>query len=303
MTIVVPKNYHATKALMESRILCIDQEQAARENIRALRIGILNIMPQADRYEFSLLHPLGRSVLQIEPIWIKLKNHQYNSTDHKHLEGLYYYFDDVIKHFPLDGMILTGAPVEDKSFEDVIYWEEVKQILLYAREHVYSVLGICWGGMALAKLLGIEKTLFHKKIFGAFETLNLDRQHPVMGDHEDIFWCPQSRHAGINDNIMLNEAMKGTIHLLAYSKEAGYTIFESSDQKFIMHLGHPEYEASRLIDEYHRDLAEGRKDVAPPANIDIKNPLNRWRGHRNEFFGQWIKFVHEKTNALSQIMQ
>jgi homoserine O-succinyltransferase len=297
MTIVVPKDYHATKALRGSRILCIDQEQAVRENIRALRIGILNIMPQAERYEFSLLHPLGRSVLQIEPIWIKLEKHRYSSTDHKHLDGLYYYFDEVIRDFPLDGLILTGAPVEDKPYEEVMYWQEVQDILLYARKNVHSVLGICWGGLALAKILGIEKTLLPQKLFGVFETMNLDRQHPIMGDHEDIFWCPQSRHAGIPDGVMEREEKNGSIHLLAHSGIAGYSIFESTDRKFLMHLGHPEYEAGRLVEEYNRDRNNGRPDIAAPANVDIQNPLNRWRGHRNEFFGQWIKYVHEKTNA------
>lgn len=299
MTIVVPHNYHATKALEESRILCIDQEQAMRENIRALRIGILNIMPQADQYEFSLLHPLGRSILQIEPIWIKLKKHQYSSTDHEHLEGLYYYFDEVIGKNPIDGLILTGAPVEDKLFEDVLYWDEVKDILEFARKNIHSVLGICWGGLALAKMLDINKILYPKKIFGVFETKNLDIHHPIMGDQEDIFWCPQSRHAGISDDVLLSEEKNGSIHLLAHADIAGYTIFESKDHKFLMHLGHPEYEASRLVDEYNRDLKKGRTDIDPPANLDLKYPLNRWRGHRNEFFGQWIKFIHEKTNVDS----
>jgi len=253
-------------------------------------------MPQANNYEFNLLHPLGRSLLRIEPIWIRLKKHRYSSTCHQHLEKFYYYFDDAVKDYPLDGLIITGAPVEEKSFEDVIYWEEVKNILTYARTNVHSVLGLCWGGLALAKILGIEKTVFPKKIFGVFETRNLDSQHPIMGDHEDIFWCPQSSHAGISDAELKRAEQKGIIHLLAYSPAVGYTIFESSDRRFLMHLGHPEYEAERLVEEYNRDRGKGRPDVDMPANVDLDRPLNRWRGHRNEFFGQWIKFIHEKID-------
>lgn len=296
MTVVLPKNYHAWKALEDSRVLCVDQERAAREDIRALRIGILNIMPKAETYEFSLLQPLGRSVLQIEPVWIRLSSHSYSSADQGHLDDLYRQFEDVIRKHPLDALILTGAPVEEMPFEFVRYWDEAKEILLYARRHTYSVLGICWGGLALAKLMGIEKTLYPKKIFGAFETRNLDRDHPIMGDQDDVFWCPQSRHAGIPDDVLESEAKNGTIHLLAHAPETGYTIFESADATFLAHLGHPEYEPRRLVDEYLRDKAKGRTDVTPPANVSLEGPLNRWRGHRNEFFSQWIKRVHQLTN-------
>jgi homoserine O-succinyltransferase/O-acetyltransferase len=112
---------------------------------------------------------------------------------------------------------------------------------------------------------------------------------------DDVFWCPQSRHSGIPDKVLEEERDKGKIKLLAHSKETGYVIFESSDQRFLMHLGHLEYEPSRLIEEYNRDMKAGRKDVEPPKNVDLENPKNTWRAHRNEFFSQWIKFVHEST--------
>ncbi|MBN1601453.1 MAG: homoserine O-succinyltransferase [Chitinispirillaceae bacterium] len=296
MTIVIPSDYHAKHALEKGRVLCISQDEAVREDIRALRIGILNIMPKAETYEFSLLHPLGRSIMQIEPVWIRLKTHSYQSSDRSYLEKMYVPFEEAVGKNHLDGLIVTGAPVEEIPFEEVIYWEEVKRILKYARQNIASTLGICWGGLALAKHLGIDKVIHSKKIFGVFETVNLDTEHPITGEMDDRFHCAQSRHAGIPDEVLELERDKGNIHLLSYAKEAGYMIFESTDQRFLIHLGHPEYEPRRLIEEYQRDRAKGRSDVEPPMNLDLENPVNTWRSHRTEFFSQWIKYVHESTS-------
>jgi homoserine O-succinyltransferase len=195
----------------------------------------------------------------------------------------------------LDGLIVTGAPVEEIPFEQVIYWEEILRILRYAQRNIASTLGLCWGALALAKFLGIEKTVLPKKIFGVFETMNLNRDHRITGDMDDIFWCPQSRHSGIADDVLERERDRGKINLLAHAKGTGYIIFESADQRFLMHLGHLEYEPGRLIEEYNRDKDLGRQDVSKPENFNIDNPINTWRAHRNEFFSQWIKFVHEST--------
>jgi homoserine O-succinyltransferase len=295
VTIVLPKDYHATNALENSRVLCITQEQALKEDIRALRIGILNIMPKAETYEFSLLHPLGRSVLQIEPIWIRLKMHEYTSSDQEHMEKLYIPFQEAAERH-LDGLIVTGAPVEELPFEEVNYWEEIMRILKFARHNIASTLGICWGGLAIAKFLGIDKILYPKKLFGVFELKNLDHRHFITGEMDDLFWCAQSRHAGIADETLELEREKGAVNLLAHSQATGYSIFESADQRFLVHLGHPEYEPRRLVEEYLRDQRSGRKDVEKPQNLDVENPVNIWRGHRSEFFSQWIKYIHETTS-------
>ncbi|MCL2184051.1 MAG: homoserine O-succinyltransferase [Chitinispirillia bacterium] len=296
MTIVVPKDYHAKAALEGRQVQCIATEDALREDIRALRVGILNIMPRAETYEFSLLHPLGRSVLQIEPVWIRLKTHNYNSSDRTHLDKLYVTFEEAVARSRLDGLILTGAPVEEIPFEDVVYWEEIKRILKYSRKNVTSTLGICWGGLALAKYLGIDKTLYSKKIFGVYKTVNLVRDHMITGEMDDWFWCAQSRHSGIEDAALERERDKGNLHLLAHAEGAGYIIFESTDNRFLIHLGHPEYEARRLVEEYRRDADKGRLDVDPPLNVDLDNPKNLWRSHRTEFFTQWIKYLHQSTS-------
>jgi homoserine O-succinyltransferase len=295
MSVVLPNKYQHREKLEQRGVLCISEDEASRADIRPLRVGILNIMPKGETYEPYVLYPLSRSIIQIEPVWIRLHSHNYKSSDQNHLQLFYDYFENAIANAPLDGLLLTGAPVEEFAYEDVHYWNEITKILLFARQNITSTLGICWGGMALAKMLGIEKEMFPEKLFGAFETRNLDRSHIVSGELDDIFWCVQSRHSGISDKVLEEEKARGTVNLLAHSENGGYTIFESTDHRYLMHLGHPEYEAQRLVEEYRRDASQGREDVLPPANIDLKKPMNRWRSHGLEFFAQWVRFVYEPT--------
>lgn len=133
------------------------------------------------------------------------------------------------------------------------------------------------------------------KLFGVFDGINLDRTHPITGEFDDIFYCPQSRYACIDDTVLEHEKEKGKINLLVFGKEDGYFIFESTDQRFIAHLGHPEYNSSRLVEEYQRDKMRGIKNLMLPLNFEINNPKNRWRSHRYEFFYQWIKYVYDNT--------
>lgn len=294
MTIILPPDYHAQKALENNYVLCVPEEQAQKEDIRPLRIGILNIMPEAKSYEFNLLHPLGRSVLQIIPVWIKLKSHSYKSTSRSHLNKLYVTFEEAIKQGPIDGMILTGAPVGLLEYHQIKYWDEIKELLLFCKDRIPNTLGICWGGLALAYLLGIKKEKYPKKLFGVFETCNLNRDHPITGGLDDLFWLPQSRYSGISDQQIELARDQGKINLLAHSKNGGYTIFESYDHRYLMNLGHFEYNAHRIVEEAIRD--KNKNDVPPPANFDIDKPLNRWRGQRNEFFSQWVKYCHTKKN-------
>ena len=296
MSVVLP-NEHRHRGKLEQRgVLCISEEEANRADIRPLRVGILNIMPKGETYEPYLLYPLSRTIIQIEPVWIRLHSHAYKTTDQDHLELYYDYFENAIARAPLDGLIVTGAPVEEMEYEDVTYWEEITTILTFARQNITSTLGICWGGLALAKMIGIEKEMFAKKLFGVFETRNLNRKHPVTGELDDLFWCVQSRHSGISDSLLEAEQARKHVNLLAHSPNGGYTIFESPDQRFLMHLGHPEYEAHRLVEEYRRDVALGRADVPKPANLDLEKPVNRWRSHGLEFFAQWVRSIYEPTS-------
>ena len=263
----------------------------ARLWARPLRIGIVNIMPRAETYEAYLLRPLARTRLPVSPVWIRLQSHRYASSDASHIERRYLTFDRAMAREPLDGLILTGAPVEELEFRDVHYWAELCDILRVCRASLASVLGICWGGLALAKQLGIEKSLFEKKLFGAFQNEVLDAEHPIMEGSDHLFWCAHSRHSGARAEELEAARDAGVVRLLSYGRETGHSVFESTDGRFLMHLGHPEYEAARLAHEWERDSALGRQDVEPPRNFDPQRPTNVWRSHCDHLFSRWLRYV------------
>lgn len=290
MTIILPENYHARSILMENRVDCIAVEDAIRQDIRPMRIGILNIMPIGEKYEFNLLHPLGLSIIQVDPVWIRLESHEYRTSNKGHIDELYITYEEAIKDKHLDGLIVTGAPIETMDFEAVNYWDEISEILLDCKYKCASTLGMCWGAFALAYLEGIEKHNYEEKLFGVFEVNNIFPRHRITGELDDISWCPQSRHAGIRDEILEQAAKEERINLLLYGNECGYVAFETTDHRFVMHTGHPEYNAQRLVYEAERDRQ--KPGVLPPKNFDPNNPVNRWRGHRNSFFTQWLKYCY-----------
>ena len=295
MTLIVRPDYHAVPILERNGIRWIPPSQAKRQDIRPLRIGILNIMPLGEKYEFNILHPLGLSVLQLEPIWIRLESHNYKSWEPKHVDDIYVTYEEAMRDQPLDGLILTGAPVETIDFEDVYYWEEIKTILSDARKNIPSTLGLCWAGFVMAYLEGVKKLNYDHKLFGVFELKNLAPDHPIIGELDDVFFCPQSRHAGMPDEAMEEASESGRLKLLAYGPEAGYSIFSTTDDRFIAHTGHPEYNATRLAEEAKRD--HGNPEVPAPVNFDFNNPLNRWRSHRNIFFAQWVSYCYLKIST------
>ncbi len=295
MTLIVRPDYHAVPILERNGIRWIPPSQAKRQDIRPLRIGILNIMPLGEKYEFNILHPLGLSVLQLEPIWIRLESHNYKSWEPKHVDDIYVTYEEAMRDQPLDGLILTGAPVETIEYEDVYYWEEIKTILSDARKNIPSTLGLCWAGFVMAYLEGVKKLNYDHKLFGVFELKNLAPDHPIIGELDDVFFCPQSRQAGMPDEAMEEASESGRLKLLAYGPEAGYSIFSTTDDRFIAHTGHPEYNATRLAEEAKRD--HGNPEVPAPVNFDFNNPLNRWRSHRNIFFAQWVSYCYLKIST------
>jgi homoserine O-succinyltransferase len=295
MTLIVRSDYHAVPILERNGIRWIPPAQAKRQDIRPLRIGILNIMPLGEKYEFNILHPLGLSVLQLEPVWIRLESHSYKSWEPKHVADIYVTYKEAMRDQSLDGLILTGAPVETVDFEDVYYWEEIKTILSDARKNIPSTLGLCWAGFVMAYLEGVKKLNYDHKLFGVFELKNLAPDHPIIGELDDVFLCPQSRQAGMPDEAMEEASESGRLKLLAYGPEAGYSIFSTTDERFIAHTGHPEYNATRLAEEAKRD--HGNPEVPAPANFDFNNPLNLWRSHRNTFFAQWVSYCYFKMST------
>tara|TARA_Y100001968_G_scaffold38734_1_gene29561 strand:- start:1259 stop:2155 length:897 start_codon:yes stop_codon:yes gene_type:complete len=296
MALILPRSYHKIAAVERNHISWIEPDLAERQDIRPLRIGILNIMPLGKQYEFNLLHPLGLSPLQIEPIWIRLKSHNYKTWDTTHLDSLYVDWEEAMIPRPLDGLIITGAPVEHLDFEAVNYWNEFVELVQEARQSCASTLGLCWAGFALAYLAGVNKKVFSNKLFGVFPMRSLVPGHPLMGTQDDSFSCPQSRYAGLPDVEMEAAQRQGKLRLLAHGEKVGYTIFETTDQRQLMHLGHPEYNAGRLISEMERDKARG--DVLPPENFNYDNPQTSWRSHRNLLFQQWLWFCYQRVSLL-----
>jgi homoserine O-succinyltransferase len=254
-------------------------------------------MPLGKQYEFNLLHPLGLSVLQIEPIWIRLRSHAYRSWDQEHLDQLYVTWEEALAQGPLDGLIITGAPVEHLPFEQVTYWSELVELVGEARSSCASTLGLCWAGFALAYLAGVDKIPFERKLFGIYPMRSLVPGHPLMGTQDDRFFCPQSRHAGLSDAAMESAQRQGRLRLLSHGEQVGYTIFETPDQRQLMHLGHPEYNVGRILGEMERDRARG--DVPPPENFDADHPQTLWRSHRNLLFQQWLWFCYQRVSLTA----
>jgi homoserine O-succinyltransferase len=256
-----------------------------------VRIGVINIMPKLETYEPLLLEPLARSTHVVEPVRIRLESHDYTSSDPSHLGRYYRPFADVIAEAPLDGLILSGAPVEELEFADVHYWRELSGILDYAKSHIQSTLGLCWGGLALAHLLGVPKVVLPQKIFGVFDNRVLDARDPITHGQREIFPCAHSRHSTIDDAELEKAASDGRVRLLSHAPETGYSLFESTDRRFVMHLGHPEYVAERIAFEWKRDQSLGRSDVKPPHHFDADAPVTSWHDHRESLFGSWIDYV------------
>ncbi len=297
MALILPSSYHEIAALERNRISWIEPELAERQDIRPLRIGILNIMPLGKQYEFNLLHPLGLSPLQIEPIWIRLKSHSYKTWDTGHLDTLYVNWGEAMNPYPLDGLIITGAPVEHLPFEEVNYWPEIVSLMDEARQKCASTLGLCWAGFAMAYLAGVKKQPISEKLFGVFPMRSLVPGHSLMGTQDDHFVCPQSRYAVIPDKAMEEAQADGRIRLLAHGEKVGYTIFETSDQRQLAHLGHPEYNVARILSEMERDKEKG--DVPPPLNFDPEKPFTIWRSHRNLLFQQWLWFCYQRVSLIN----
>jgi homoserine O-succinyltransferase/O-acetyltransferase len=257
----------------------------------ALRVGIINIMPRAESYETYLRRPLVAASVPVDPVWIRLESHIYSSSDLERVRSRYQTFDAARAQAPLDALILTGAPVEELAFEDVRYFSELRAILEHSRERAVPTLGLCWGGLALGHLLGVPKALFEKKLFGVFEQSWLEPTHPLARGSQPHFPCTHSRHSGVLDVELERARDAGLVRLLAHGADTGYTLFESHDRLFLAHLGHPEYPARRLLEEYERDTSAGRAGVEAPLNYDLTHPQATWTPHSDRLFDNWLATI------------
>ena len=297
MPINIPDNLPAAKVLKKENIFVMDQTRAIHQDIRPQRIVILNIMPVKHTTETHLLRLLSNTPLQIEIDLMHPKNHTSKNTPIEHLETFYKTFDQ-IKDRRYDGLIITGAPLGFINFEDITYWEELKDIMDWAESHVTSTLYLCWGAQAaLYHFYGIEKRLLDKKMFGVFGHRVIDRKIPLVRGFDDFFPAPHSRFMHI-DPTDIEEISE--LEIIADSDEAGIYIVGSKNGKKIFVTGHSEYDPNTLKEEYERDLAKGL-DIQMPVNYfedddPSKPPLVQWRSHANLLYTNWLNYyVYQVT--------
>ena len=297
MPIKVPNELPAVKTLADENIFVMTDTRAITQDIRPLKILILNLMPNKTATETQLSRPLGNSPLQVEIELIHTKSHVPKHTPKEYLLSFYKTFDDV-KHRNFDGMIITGAPVEKMPFEEVTYWEELCEIMEWSKKHVTSTFHICWGAQAgLYYHYGIKKYDLPQKMFGVFEHTADYKLSILLRGFDDKFMVPHSRHTTIKrEDIEKDERLK----ILASSEDAGVYIVSSEGGKQIFVTGHSEYDANTLKSEYDRDVNAGL-EIAIPKNYfedndPQKEPVVTWRSHANLLYTNWLNyFVYQTT--------
>jgi homoserine O-succinyltransferase len=283
--------------LKEENIFVMDNSRASQQDIRPLRIVILNLMPIKITTETDLVRLLSNSPLQVEISFMKLKSHTSKHTPIEHMKAFYTDFD-VMKPQKYDGMIITGAPVEQIDFEDVKYWKELTEIFDWARTHVTSTLFICWAAQAgLYHYYGIPKYQLPKKMFGIFEHRTLKPYHAILRGFDDRFYVPHSRHTEVRREDI--EKVK-ELTILSESDVSGVYLIEGRGGREFFVTGHSEYSPMTLDNEYKRDLGKGLP-IEKPVNYYIdddpeKGPFVRWKAHANLLFSNWLNyFVYQET--------
>ena len=298
MPIRIPDALPATAILERENIFVMTEFRAFHQDIRPLKLLILNLMPTKIVTEAQLLRRLSNSPLQVEVELLHTSSHVSQNTDADHLSSFYTTFSK-IRDKKYDGMIITGAPVENLDFSDVDYWDELCEIMEWTKTHVHSTLHICWGAQAgLYYHYGIPKYSLDKKLFGVFPhtTTAKKRQSPLFRGFDDVFYVPHSRYT---ENHAEDILAKPELELLATSPDAGVFAVKSEDNRRFFITGHPEYDPDTLANEYFRDVNKGL-EIQVPANYfpddDPKNPpLVRWRSAAQLFYSNWLNYYVYQT--------
>ncbi|MCF8380992.1 MAG: homoserine O-succinyltransferase [Bacteroidales bacterium] len=297
MPINVPNKLPAIEELKNENIFIMEESQASHQDIRPLRVALLNLMPVKKVAETDLIRNLSNTSLQVELDLLYMDEHRSRNTPQEHMEVFYKTFGEV-KHKKYDGLIITGAPVELIEFEEVDYWEKLCEVLEWSKSNVTSTLHICWGAQAgLYYHYGIKKYPLAKKAFGVFDHFITDRKHPLVRGFDDIFPAPHSRYT---ENRLEDIKNHPDLTLLAWSEKVGSNIVLSNDNRQIFISGHLEYNPLTLKNEYDRDIAKGIDIEIPqnyfPENDPAKNPVIRWRAHANLLFTNWLNYyVYQVT--------
>lgn len=297
MPIKIMSDLPAKEILEKENIFVMDEGRAEHQDIRPINIGILNLMPLKEETELQLLRSLSNTPLQVDVSLLTVSSHESKNTSHSHLNKFYQTVDE-IQDENLDGLIITGAPVELMEYEEVDYWEEVCRIMEWSKTHVTSTLHLCWGAQAaLYYHYGIPKHILDQKVFGIYEHHVENRKVPLVRGFDDYFMAPHSRHTEIRTEDIRKVK---DITILAESKEAGVFLAIANEGRKIFVMGHPEYDRYTLDKEYKRDLDKGLS-IAMPRNYypndDLnERPLLQWRSHGNMLYANWLNYyVYQQT--------
>lgn len=297
MPITIPNHLPAKEILQNEDIFIMDENRAFQQDIRPLNIVILNLMPEKEKTETQLLRLLGNSALQIYITFLRVSTHTSKTTSQDHLEAFYKNFKE-IKDQKFDGMIITGAPIEHLEFEDVTYWQELKEIMDWTNKNVTSTLHICWGAQAgLYHHFGIPKYALPKKVSGIFSHSLLKEQVKILRGFDDEFYAPHSRYTEVRKQDI---DQVGELDILSTSPEAGIYLLASKSGRHIFLTGHPEYDCLTLAEEYQRDLDKQLSISIPahyyPDNDSQEKPKQTWRSHANLLFMNWLNYyVYQET--------
>lgn len=297
MPIKVQNALPAKEILENENIFVMDENRAMHQDIRPLQVCILNLMPVKQDTELQLLRALSNTPLHVDVTFMKMNSHTSLNTPIQHLNRFYNTFDE-LKERKFDGMIITGAPVEQIPFEEVDYWQELCEIMDWTETHVTSTFHICWGAQAgLYYHYGLKKVLLPKKLFGVYRHKVMNRKNPLVRGFDDEFLIPHSRHTAIRSEDIHN-CSKLTV--LAESEEAGVLLCMSEGGKEIYVMGHPEYDRYTLHKEYIRDKEKGLPIDVPknyyPNDDDTQKPALQWRSHCNILYSNWLNyFVYQIT--------
>ncbi len=297
MPIRVQNDLPVKEILEKENIFVMDEHRAMHQDIRPIRIGLLNLMPLKEETELQILRSLSNTPLQVDVVFVHVASHHSKNTPTSHLNKFYVTFED-IKEQKFDGFIITGAPVEQMPFEEVDYWEELKQIMEWTKTNVTSTLHLCWGAQAgIYYHYGIDKVPLDEKLFGIFRHKVMNRKIPLVRGFDDVFYAPHSRHTDVPIEKIRED---DRLMILAESEKAGAFLVMAQDGRQIFVMGHPEYDRVTLDKEYKRDRAKGLP-IKIPENYyenddDTRKPLLTWRATANNLYTNWLNYyVYQVT--------
>ena len=297
MPIRIQSDLPAKEILEKENIFVMDENRAMHQDIRPIKIGILNLMPLKEETELQLLRSLSNTPLQVDVTFVAVSSHESKNTSMSHLNKFYESFADIKRRY-FDGLIITGAPVEQMEYEDVDYWEEICQIFEWTKSHVTSTLHLCWGAQAgMYYHYGLKKYLLPQKKFGVYEHRVMNRKVPLVRGFDEVFYAPHSRHTGISREDVDNCK---ALRILAESDAAGPFLMSTENGRQIFVTGHPEYDKYTLDSEYRRDVDKGLPIHVPvnyyPDDDSERPPLFRWRAHAHLLYENWLNYyVYQVT--------